>query len=120
MKKILFLSLALILIGVGCSKQVSNPTTFIKPNIKVEATLVNVAKFYNGKESFSISIPSGNRSTCIWTWAAGSGHVPYSATTNAETATEKHIITVYGDEEDLKVSCFDDFGNQYIGIFPTN
>lgn len=117
---VLLLLVSVILMGVGCSKQVENPTISVKPNIKVEATSVNVAKFYDGKDGLSLSIPSGNRSTCVWTWAAGSGHIPYSVTTNAETATEKHTITVYGDEEDLKVSCFDDFGNQYVGIFPSN
>src|SRR3989339_137700 len=120
-KYLIVLILPLVLMGSGCSnklKQGDNPTINVKPNIKVEATSVNISKFYNGKNGLSLSIPSGNRSTCIWTWAAGSGRFPYSNTTKAETATEKHTVIIYGDEENFKASCFDDFGNQYVGEFP--
>ena len=96
-----------------------NPTIDIKPNATVGATKINVGTFYNGQEGYSISIPSGNRSTCIWNWTGGSGAIPDSATTNAETATEKHTMIYYpGSTYDYKVNCFDDFGNQYVGVFP--
>lgn len=117
----------LLFMTSGCSyrvvknienNDVDNPTVDIKNNVKIEATSVRVGTFYDGKNGFSVSIPSGNRSTCIWTYSAGSGRIPYSITTEAETATEKHTISVYGGEEDLKLSCVDDFGNQYAGVFP--
>lgn len=96
----------------------NNPTVNVKSNTQVQATTVQVGMFYDGKNGYSLSIPSGNTSTCIWTYAGGSAAVPYSTTTVARTATEKH--TIYSsDFYDWKVSCVDDFGNQYIGIFPT-
>lgn len=95
----------------------ANPTTNVKPNTQISATTVNVAKFYDGQDGYSLSIPSGNRSTCIWTYAGGSADIPYSQTTSANSATEKHTIYSY-DYYDWKVSCVDDFGNQYTGIFP--
>ena len=101
----------------------SNPTTDVKANTQVQATTVQVARFYNGQDGYSLSIPSGNTSTCIWTWAGGSADVPYSQTTTANSATEKHTITFPDGSLDslysFKVNCTDDFGNQYTGIFPT-
>ena len=115
----MFVSLFLL---TGCS-QTNDPTVNVKPDVKVAATTVKVGTFYNGKDGFSLSIPSGNNSTCIWTYAGGSAQVPYSITTKANTATDKHIITFDTDTKDLfdnfKVSCVDDFGNQYIGVFPS-
>ncbi len=96
----------------------NDATVDTKIDIKVQATTVQVSKFYNGEDGYSLSIPTGNRSTCVWTWEGGSGAIPDSATTYAETATEKHTHTYYG-ESNYKVNCFDDFGNQYVGIFPT-
>ncbi len=108
-----------------------NPVTDVQPNTKVNATTVQVSEFYNGQYGFSLSIPSGNTSTCTWTWAGGSADVPYSQTTYANTATEKHTITfgtspngegvdIAGSLYDFKVTCVDDFGNQYTGVFPSN
>lgn len=98
----------------------NNPIIDVKTNTKVEATIVKVALFYDGKDGYSISIPSGNRSTCVWNWEGGSGQIPYSQTTYAETATEKHTIQTDGGFYAYKVNCFDDFSNQYVGTFPTN
>lgn len=97
----------------------TNPVIDKNPNIKVSATKINVDKFYNGEYIYSISIPSGNRSTCIWNWTGGSGAIPDSTTTYANTSTEKHTITYYADNYDYIVNCFDDFSNQYVGSFPT-
>ena len=118
--------IALMFILGGCSYKVvknqnnniENPTINVENNTKIEATIIKVGTFYDGNDGFSLSIPSGNSSVCIWTYAAGSGHIPNLITTKASTATEKHTIPVYGDEEELKVSCVDDFGNQYVGLFP--
>lgn len=103
-------------------KEISNnPTIDVKPNTEVQVTTIKVAKFYDGQDGYSISIPSGNSSTCVWNWEGGNAAVPYSKTTYANTATEKHTVTYYsGSEYNYKVNCFDDFGNQYTGIFPSD
>lgn len=124
-KKVQILLLVILSLSFyGCSsKTVENPTTKVSPNTIVEATRVQVGTFYNGNDGFSLSIPSGNNSTCIWTYDGGSASVPNSITTNANTASEKHAITFPPGTKDLnynfKVSCVDDFGNQYVGVFPT-
>ena len=97
----------------------SDPTTNVVPNTQVKATTVQVTTFYNGQNGYSLSIPSGNSSTCIWTWVDGSGAIPFSRTTYANSATEKHTIEISDTASDWKVSCTDDFGNQYIGVFPS-
>ena len=100
----------------------NNPTVAVKTNTQVQATTVQVAQFYNGQDGYSLSIPSGNTSTCTWTYAGGNADVPYLKTTYAKTATEKHTITfpsgTLNSNYDFKVNCLDGFGNQYIGIFP--
>jgi hypothetical protein len=96
----------------------TNPTTSVTPNTQVKATTVQVSEFYNGQDGYSLSIPSGNNSTCVWTWVDGSAAIPYSKTTYANSATEKHTIEISDTAEDWKVSCTDDFGNQYVGVFP--
>jgi hypothetical protein len=102
----------------------NNPTTNVKADTEVPSTSVQVARFYNGEDGYSLSIPSGNSSTCIWTWAGGNADIPYSQTTYANTATEKHTITfpsgVLDSLYDFKVNCTDDFGNQYVGVFPNS
>ena len=113
----------LVFVLGGCSYNISkDQTSNTDKNIAVQAKTVDVGTFYNGEDGFSLSIPSGNSSTCIWTYEGGSASVPYSITTNANTATEKHIITFASGTRDsyanFKVSCVDDFGGQYIGIFP--
>ena len=113
-------------LGLGNKKETNqpisnNPIIDVKPNSKVEATTIKVAQFYDGKDGYSISIPSGNRSTCVWNWEGGNASIPDSTTTYANTATEKHTIVYYpGSTYNYKVNCFDDFGNQYVGIFPTD
>ena len=52
------------------------------------------------------------------TYVDGNAAIPYSETTQAKTATEKHTIHISDTATDWKVSCVDDFGNQYTGIFP--
>lgn len=96
---------------------VNNPTVDVKTDTQIKATTVQVGTFYDGKDGYSLSIPSGNSSTCIWTYTGGNAAIPYSETTYARSATEKHTIYSY-DYYDWKVSCVDDFGNQYVGVFP--
>jgi hypothetical protein len=120
MKKLILL-LTLSLLVTGCSLNLSkNQSAEVGNNIASESSdqkLVEVSTFYDGKEGYFISIPTGNSSTCIWTYVGGNGAVPYSETTFAKTATEKHVINS-DDFYDFKVICVDDFGNQYNGVFP--
>lgn len=113
-----------IVIGLGLygyfsAPSATNPTINVKTDTTIRATVVQVGTFYDGQDGYSLSVPSGNSSTCIWTYAGGSAAVPYSETTYAQTATQKHTLHYYpGSNYDFKVSCVDDFGNQYIGSFP--
>lgn len=102
---------------LGSESDSSNPTIDVETNTKVAATTVQVGTFYDGKDGYSLSIPSGNSSTCIWNYTGGNAAIPYSETTYARSATEKHTIYSY-DYYDWKVNCLDDFGNQYVGVFP--
>lgn len=97
-----------------------NPTIDINPDTSIRVTSIPVAQFYDGQDGYSLSISSGNRSTCIWTWEGGSASIPYSQTTTATSATEKHTIVFYPDNSNYKVTCVNDFGDQYIGVFPNN
>jgi hypothetical protein len=108
--------------------ETSHKTVNIKTDTSIRATTVKVSQFYNGQNGFSLSIPSGNSSTCIWNWVGGNASIPYSQTTYANTATEKHTLTfgsspngtaveISGAGHDFKVTCIDDFGNQYSGEF---
>jgi len=116
----LLIVIVLVIFGVFIGQSFhSESQPSVKSNVESTSTTVQVSQFYNGQDGYSLSIPSGNRSTCVWTYAAGSGDIPYSKTTYAQTATEKHIIN-FSDEYDFKVTCIDDFGNQYIGIFPSS
>jgi len=109
-------------VGTNSNKQsaTGNPVTDIKTGTQIQATIVQVSTFYNGQDGYSLSIPSGNNSTCVWNWEGGSADIPYSKTTYANTATEKHTITTYEGNYNYKVNCFDDFGNQYVGVFPSS
>lgn len=116
-----FLLLALFL--NGCSYKVVNTESGNMDNTKIiETKIVDVSTFYNGEDGFSLSIPTGNVSTCNWTYEGGSASIPYLINTEANTATEKHIITFPAGSRDsysnFKVVCVDDFGNQYNGSFP--
>lgn len=110
-----------IIVGVvyflGHSRAGNDPTIDVQTDTTVKATTVQVGTFYDGKEGYSVSVPSGNTSTCIWTYTGGNAAIPGSETTNARSATEKHVIYIY-DYYDWKVTCVDDFGNQYKGVFP--
>jgi hypothetical protein len=112
--KLLLVSLLFVttMFITGCANSES------RQNIETKSSTVQVSKFFNGKDGYSLSIPTGNNSTCIWTWSAGSGRIPDSKTTKANSATEKHTIQIYGGEEDFKVVCVDDFGGKYDGVFP--
>jgi hypothetical protein len=93
---------------------------FNSKNIRIKASTVVVTRFYDGQDGYSLSIPNGNRSTCTWTYSGGSGRIPYLETTNA-SVTEKHYIRYdAGSFYDFAVNCTDDFGNQYLGVFPDN
>lgn len=114
--------IVLAIVGVGYWLSISitapqNPTIDVQSNTKVSATTVQIGTFYDGKDGYTLSIPSGNSSTCIWNYTGGNAAIPYSETTYARSATEKHTIYSY-DYYDWKVNCLDDFGNQYVGVFP--
>lgn len=95
-----------------------NPTVDVKIDATIPATKVLVGTFYDGEDGFSLSIPSGNTSTCIWNNTGGNASVPHSETTYARTATEKHTIHTNPSLYDWSVLCVDDFGNKYVGVFP--
>lgn len=76
---------------------------------------LDVTKFYNGKDGYSLSVPTGNQSKCIWTWESGNASVPNIIGTTANSATEKHTIEWHTDSRNLTVNCVDDFGNLYKG-----
>src|SRR3989344_7434117 len=73
----------------------TNPTIDVKTNTKVPATTVQVGTFYDGKDGYTLSIPSGNSSICTWNYTGGSAAIPYIETTQARSATEKHTIYKY-------------------------
>jgi hypothetical protein len=115
---------AILVIALGgyflaSKNEVKDPVTNVTADTNVKITTVQVSSFYDGTDGYSLSIPSGNTSTCNWTWVAGNGAIPDSKTTYANTATEKHTIYNYGASWDWKVNCTDDFGNLYVGTFPT-
>ncbi len=129
--KLLIGAVAIIaVVGVASSQtrtqstsQTQNATTTIAPEAAQPSTtpqvrVVQVSSFYNGSAGYSLSIPTGNKSTCVWTYAGGNADVPYTQTTSANTATEKHAISATDGFYDFKVTCVDDFGNQYTGVFP--
>lgn len=102
----------------GTESKLAGKETPVSSNAKGS---LDVSKFYDGSEGWSISVPTGNKSVCTWTYAGGSGAIPYIDTTRANTATEKHALRFeYGMDflYDFKVTCTDDFGNEYIGKFP--
>lgn len=118
--------IVIILVAVAYyfGTQSKKPYSGSEQKTKIEVTTLQVTKFYNGEEGYSLSIPEANSSTCIWTWVAGSGSIPDSRTTTVNrNATEKHFV-MFGDyidaQWDYKVSCTDDFGNQYVGRFPSS
>ena len=123
-----FLALVLVVVGFLFFKNLSKSNES-EPEVKEREVvneqviidndiMIEVGTFYDGQNGYSISIPSGNESVCIWTYSAGSAQIPYLKTTEARIANEKHTLSYYGDEEDFKVFCVDDFGNQYKGKFP--
>ena len=90
----------------------------VTPTSNKKINIVDVYKDNKwGLLGYTLSIPTGNTSTCVWTYAGGSGAVPYSKTT---TANINHFLEVdyTSNYYDFKVSCIDDFGNQYEGQFP--
>ncbi|NBD73909.1 hypothetical protein GVX82_02620 [Patescibacteria group bacterium] len=101
---------------IGSNQAVNNPTFDVKTGSSVKAANVSVGTFYDGKEGYSVSIPSGNTSTCLWNYTDGNAAIPYLETTNARSATEKHTIYSYTGW-DWQVLCADDFGNYYTGTF---
>jgi hypothetical protein len=80
---------------------------------------INATTFFDGKEGYSISIPTGNYSVCTWNYSCGSGVIPYIKTTEALTAIAKHTIYRYpGSCYDWEAICIDNFGNHYKINFP--
>ena len=95
---------------------VSSPITNT-PSVTANENTIPI--YTNIAGSFYLTVPRGNKSTCTWTWIEGSGAIPYSQTTYA-LAGQQHTITIAGVEgstvDDFKVTCVDDFGDQYIGV----
>ncbi len=100
-------TLALLVIGNGVYSYLNNSP-------KTER--VPVSKFNDGKNGYSISIPTGNTSICTWNAVDGNSEIPYHKTTEAR-ATDTHVVYTY-DYSDWIVNCVDDSGNHYTGIFP--
>lgn len=123
------IAVVILIGGFYLSQESGNPSTPTSTNEDVRIETIQVTTFYNGENGYSLSIPSGNNSTCIWNWTGGNAAIPFSETTYANTATEKHALTfgkapngeavsISGVGYDFKVTCLDDFGNQYKGVFP--
>ena len=70
----------------------TDQTIDVKTNTKIAATSVNVGTFYDGQNGYSVSIPSGNSSTCIWTYVDGNAAIPYSETTQAKMRQNTQYI----------------------------
>ncbi|MCX6781591.1 MAG: hypothetical protein NTW66_00485 [Candidatus Magasanikbacteria bacterium] len=106
-KYLLLLPIALIFLGAGCQSKLMAVKT------------VKVSDYYDGQSGYSLSVPSGDESTCMWTWAGGSGNIPNSETTHAKSL-QSHIIKIedISSAYDFKVNCTDDFGDSYTGVFP--
>jgi hypothetical protein len=84
---------------------------------EIKTTKIQVGTFYDGKNGYSVSIPNGNTSTCIWNYTDGNAAIPGLETTSVRNASEKHTVYSY-TAWDWKVLCVDDFGNYYVGTFP--
>jgi hypothetical protein len=118
----IIVGLLLIIFGFYFNKLPKNDTDKLETKKQIKVTSLQVTKFYDGDWGYSLSIPDANNSTCIWTWVAGNDAIPDSRTTSVNrNTTEKHFVK-FGDyidaQWDYKVSCVDDFGNNYIGVFP--
>ncbi len=102
--------LALLVLGNGVYSYLNNT-----PDTK----RVPVSTFYDGNDGYSISIKTGNTSTCTWNAADRNSGMPHRETTVVWTIADQH--TVYAnDYYDWIVTCVDDLGNHYTGIFPKN
>lgn len=113
MKKTVLITIAivvLLVLGNGLYAYLNNSTN---------TTRMSVSKFYDGKDGYSITIPTETRSTCVWHYTSGNPAIPYSETTEARTATGKHTLYI-NNRYDWIVTCVDDLGNHYTGIFPKN
>lgn len=81
---------------------------------------IKIGTFNDGQDGYSLSIPTGNESRCIWVYEGGNHSIPGIEVTSARTATQKHTLR-FPDKAlifNLKVHCLDDFGNVYEGVFP--
>lgn len=84
-------------------------------DLKWKEASVEVSTFYDGKNGYSLSVPTGNESICVWNYTGGNAAIPGIETTSARNV-QKHLIYDY-DRYDWKVYCVDDFGNHYSGKF---
>jgi hypothetical protein len=71
-------------------------------------------------DKYYINIQKGNESFCIWRYSAGNGNIPYIEMTKAKTLNEKHHLLLGEAFWNFSVYCFDDWGNNYIGILNKN
>ncbi|MSU74878.1 hypothetical protein EXS57_03860 [Candidatus Kaiserbacteria bacterium] len=66
-------------------------------------------------DGYSLFIPSGNSSTCEWTYEGGTARIPDGETTQAQ-ADEYHTVKNYG-YSNWTVMCTDSTNARYIGVF---
>jgi len=67
-------------------------------------------------DEYYINISKGNESFCVWRYSAGNGDIPYIEMTKAKTLNEKHHLLLGDAFWGFSVYCFDDWGNNYVGI----
>jgi len=100
------------------SAQASKPSAPVSDVTKINVDMYNV----RGR-TFSLQVPTlAFNSTCIWTYAGGNHVVPYSETTTSETP-RAHVLGPFDDGSnlyDFAVTCVDEFGRKFQGVFPPN
>lgn len=85
----------------------------------IEANSSVVRSINYSEEGFSLVVPRGNSSSCVWTWVAGTGDIPGSETTNSTSGESNlhKLVTDLFNGRDFKVGCTNDYGEYYQGIF---
>ncbi len=113
MRKTILISIAIIsilVLGNGLYAYLNNPTNTRR---------ISVSKFYDSKDGYYLVIPTGDTSTCKWNYLSGNSEMLHNETTEARIAIDKHIIYI-NDRYNWTVTCDDNLGNHYNGIFPEN
>lgn len=73
----------------------------------------------HSEEGFSLKVPRGNTSSCVWTWVAGTGDIPGTQTTysSSTVSNSHHLAADFFNGRDFKVGCTNDYGEYYEGQF---